>query len=63
MFYYGTLLQAIVLVSYGTNILCTVLQVAAKVPMYHVQNCTKLHLGIVRHGTILQLVLMVKTLY
>ena len=44
--------QATVLWSYTPNVLCSALQVAAKVPMYYTQCCKKLQCSIVMHSTI-----------
>ena len=63
MYYYRTLLRAAVLVSYGTNVLCLTLQVAAKVAMYYEQCCNKLHLDAVIHGTIVLVVIIAKHLH
>ena len=43
VYYYSILLQATILLSYIPNVLYTALQVAAKVLMYYMQCCKKLH--------------------
>ena len=57
------LLQEDVLWLYVPNVLCIALQVAAKVPMYYVQYCKKLHYNVVMHSTIILLEQKGRTLY
>ena len=51
------------LLSYRTNMLYTVLWVAAKVPKYYVQCYKKLHPDIIVYSTIVPYILLVKALH
>ena len=57
------LLQAAVLLSYIPNVLCAVLQVAAKVLAYYAQCCRKLCSSVIIHSVIVLLVLMLRALH
>ena len=52
MYYYSTLQLATVLQSIVSDVLCTVLQVAATVLMYYMQCYKKLNSNIAMHSTI-----------